>query len=102
VPYDRLTQWKKFSKQVEAHILAYTLPQYANPDGNEQVDEFTVEDCWKNIDRYKNRRSSCTRGEIEQVRDVIKVAHYAQFIFDKLCDEKGIEEVYPDGGKSNE
>ena len=102
MPYDRLSQWKKFSKQVEAHILEYTLPQYGNQEGDEQVDEFTAEDCWKNIDRYKNRRKSCTRGEVEQLRDVIKIAHYAQFIFDKMCEERKVGGVYKIGAADDE
>lgn len=95
IEYDRLVEWDKFSEQVRRHIVQYTLEQYGNPEGNEQVDEFTVEDCWKNVQRYMNRRNSCTRGEREQMRDVIKVAHYMQFIYQKLKDAKGLWDVYP-------
>jgi|GEM_PF-2822130 len=38
--YNRLIQWAQFNDQVMEHILQYTLPQYGNPAGNEQVDEF--------------------------------------------------------------
>lgn len=39
--YDRVTQWEGFSNQVRKHFADYTLQQYGNPEGNEQVDSFT-------------------------------------------------------------
>ena len=92
--YNRITQWIKFSTLVHKHIDKYTLEQYGNPEGNEQVDGFTVEDCWKNVMRYYNRRNSNTRGDVEKLRDVIKVAHYMNFIYDKLKEELGAPDVY--------
>ena len=94
--YDRLTQWDQFDQQLRRHILRYTLAQYSNPEGNEQVDSFTVEDCWREIQRYYNRRRASVRGPVEQLRDAIKVAHYAQIIYDKLRAELGENNVYPD------
>lgn len=85
--YNRLEQWRKFSALVEDHINAYTLQQYGNDEGNEQIDHFTVDDCWENINRYYNRRKSAVRGEKERLRDPLKVAHYAQFIHDKLMQD---------------
>jgi hypothetical protein len=72
------------------------MVQYGNPEGNEQVDSFTVEDCWKNMERYFNRRKSSVRGQIEQIRDVIKIAHYANFIHDKMKGELGQDDIYPE------
>jgi len=95
--YDRLTQWDQFDQQLRRHILRYTLAQYGNPEGNEQVDSFTVEDCWREIQRYYNRRRSSVRGPVEQLRDLLKVAHYAQFAYDKLRAELGENNVYQDG-----
>jgi hypothetical protein len=92
--YERIAQWKDFSKQVELHISDYTLPQYGNQEGNEQVDTFSIEDCFKNMERYFNRRNSMTRGPKEKLRDVIKIAHYANFIYDKLKIELKEEDVY--------
>jgi hypothetical protein len=93
--YNRIEQWDRFSEQVRRHIVQYTLEQYGNPEGDEQVEEFTAEDCWKQIMRYTNRRNSCTRGKTEQMRDVIKVAHYAQFIYAKLKEAWSLWDVYP-------
>ncbi len=92
--YDRLKQWLDFNEQMQRHILRYTLAQYGNPDGNEQVDSFSVDDCWKEIQRYYNRRKATVRGTKEQLRDLLKVAHYAQFAYDKLRAELGESNVY--------
>lgn len=92
--YDRLVQWDAFSEQVKHHIEHYTLIQYGNPAGNEQVDSFSVDDCWKNMERYFNRRNANVRGNVERLRDVIKIAHYCNFIYDKLRDELGESDVY--------
>jgi len=94
LPYDRSTQWDHFSEQVARHITDYILIQYGNPAGNEQVDTFTIEDCYRNIERYMNRRHANIRGDKERLRDVIKIAHYASFIYDKLRQELGEPDVY--------
>ncbi len=97
--YDRLTYWNRFNEQMQRHIMKYTLAQYGNPDGNEQVDSFSVEDCWREIQRYYNRRRSSVRGPVEQLRDLLKVAHYAQFAYDKLRAELGESDVYAECGR---
>ena len=97
--YDRLKQWLDFNEQMQRHIMKYTLAQYGNPEGNEQVDSFTVEDCWREIQRYYNRRRSSVRGPVEQLRDLLKVAHYAQFAYDKLRAELGESDVYAECGR---
>lgn len=92
--YDRLKQWKHFDEQMQRHIETYTLEQYGNPEGQEQVDGFTVSDCWTNMERYFNRRRANTRGNREKLRDLIKLAHYAQLAYDKLRAELGEPDVY--------
>jgi hypothetical protein len=92
--YNRVEQWTKFSDQVHTHIWDYTLEQYGSTEGTEQIDNFTIEDCYQNMMRYINRRKSNTRGNKERLRDVIKIAHYASFIYDKLKEELGEEDVY--------
>ena len=92
--YYRLDHWARFNSQMNSHIINYTLEQYGNPEGDEQVESFTVSDCWQNIQRYYNRRNSNTRGNIEKLRDLIKVAHYAQLAYDKLKRDLEEEDVY--------
>ena len=80
--FSRVKQWKEFSDIVISHIEHYVIPQYggyAIPQ-----DESSIEESWKNIQRYFNRRNSNIRGTTEQVRDVLKVARYACFIFNKM------------------
>ena len=83
---NRLDEWREFSLLVEQHIQNYANVQYGNQGGDEQIDGFTVEDCWNNVMRYYNRRRSAVRGRKEQKRDVLKVAHYMQFIHSKMGD----------------
>lgn len=97
MPYNRITQWEQFSAQVLEHIDQYTLVQYGNPEGDEQVDAFTVEDCFKNMERYFNRRNSSVRGNKERLRDVIKIARYAQLIYGKLRCQLDEPDVYEEG-----
>lgn len=97
--YDRLAEWEKFSDQIRRHIVQYTLVQYGNPEGNEQVEDFSVEDCFKCIERYFNRRNANVRGDIERLRDLLKIAHYAQFGYGKLRNLLGIGDVYPEESK---
>jgi len=92
--YQRLEQWRDFSKQVELHIEQYTKVQYGNPEGDEQADRFTIDECWSNLNRYYNRRNSNTRGNKEKLRDVLKIAHYAQFIYNKLKTALDEPDVY--------
>ena len=80
--FSRVKQWENFSDKVIKHIEEYTLPQYGDSDVD-QIDGFSVEDCWKNVQRYFNRRNSNARGTIEQKRDLLKIAHYMCFILSK-------------------
>ena len=93
--YDRLTEWEAFVVQVERHIVEYTLPQYGNDDGDEQVEGFSVEDCFVNMIRYINRRNANVRGDRERLRDLLKIAHYASFAYQKLRDGLELGDVYP-------
>jgi len=91
---DRVADWEHFNSQMLKHIPQYTIVQYGNQSGDDQAAKFSVEDCWTNIQRYYNRRGSSTRGPKEKLRDVIKVAHYAKFIYDKLRQELNEPDVY--------
>ncbi len=93
---DRLGDWEEFSRKVQKHILKYTIPQYQNEDGeSDQVGIWTASDCVNAIRRYIGRFDKNSRGEIDQLRDFLKIAHYAQFAYDKYRDEKGLPDVYP-------
>lgn len=92
--YDRIKQWEGFSFQVSKHIIQYTLPQYGDSEGTEQIEEFSVEDCFQHMTKYINRRKASVRGNKERLRDLLKIAHYANFAYDKLKEELSLEDVY--------
>lgn len=91
---DRIKDWEIFSAKVLTHIKQYTLPQYQNPGGDDQVEHFSSHDCIQNIKRYINRFGTNRRGEAETLRDIIKVAHYAQFAYDKFRKENNLPDTY--------
>lgn len=86
MPLDRVTDWREFSRQVEKHIEQYTIPQYQSEDGeSDQVETWTAEACREAMQRYLNRFGSRNaRGAREVLRDMLKIAHYAQFAYGKL------------------
>jgi hypothetical protein len=91
---DRVRDWQLFHPQVTKHIIHYTLPQYHNPDGDDQLATFTAQDCVKQIQRYANRCGRNSRGPTESLRDMLKICHYAQCAYDKLKAELGVGDVY--------
>lgn len=93
----RLEQWKDFSKQVELHVRFYATPQYYNEDSKtDQVGAWDSATCVENMRRYINRAGKNLRGPQEALRDMLKVAHYAQFAYEKLKAELGEHDVYLD------
>lgn len=92
---NREADWIMFSEQVEKHIVNYTIPQYQSEDNHQdQVGAWTAEDCKKAIERYINRFGKNLRGPKEALRDTLKIAHYAQFMYDKLKEELNEPDVY--------
>jgi len=92
---NRIEDWRKFSLQIEKHIEQYTIPQYQSEDNlTDQVNIWTSEDCIKAISRYIVRFKSHIRGKQESLRDLLKIAHYAQFAYDKLKKELDEGDVY--------
>jgi hypothetical protein len=73
---NRGDEWKAFSTLVLNHIENYTVPQYGDKP-NDQLEEFSVGDCAREIKRYMNRVDSNSRGEEEVLRDLLKTAHYS-------------------------
>ena len=96
MPLNRRQDWKRFSEKVmDRHLKQYVEAQYGNQGGDDQVSNWTPRQCMDALERYTNRFERNARGPIEQLRDMIKVSHYAQMIYDKLCIEFGIDNIYP-------
>jgi hypothetical protein len=85
---NRLEDWKRFSELVEGHIVTYTIPQYQSENGElDQIGIWSAIDCISAIRRYCARFGKNARGPEEALRDMLKIAHYAQFAHDKLREE---------------
>lgn len=77
--------WRDFAIEVGYHIDNYTVPQYGDK-GEDQVTEWSTADLIKQIQKYCGRFGRNSRPGQDKL-DMMKVAHYAQMIFDKI--EKG-------------
>ena len=92
---NRIEDWRKFSLQIEKHIEQYTIPQYQHEDdSHDQVGIWASDDCINSIFRYLTRFKSHIRGKQETLRDMLKIAHYAQFAYDKLKEELDEGDIY--------
>ena len=92
---NRLADWDRFSLQVCKHIGQYTIPQYQSDDAEQdQVNIWSAQDCVTAMRKYVSRFGKNSRGQKEALRDMLKIAHYAQFAYDKLKAEYGEEDVY--------
>ncbi|OQB08799.1 MAG: hypothetical protein BWY21_01095 [Parcubacteria group bacterium ADurb.Bin216] len=81
----RELEYVSFSEVVRAHIKNYTIPQYGDKP-NDMISTWSVEDCMQAINRYVTRSRVSRRGELESLRDIIKIAHYACIAFIKKCE----------------
>jgi hypothetical protein len=80
---ERSNQFIGFAFIVLKHIDSYTVPQYGDSP-NDEVESWTSEQCVKAIQKYTSRYGSQRRGRIEELRDLVKIAHFAQIAFDKM------------------
>lgn len=84
-PSIRYYMWNLFASIVGEHVQMYTVPQYGDyPDDN--VANWSSDDCLKQIQKYANRFFSNSRGDAERKKDLLKVAHYASLAYLKECD----------------
>jgi len=82
--YNRVLEWMAFSSLVKKHITDYTIQQYGDsPD--DEVEHWTPEMCILAIQKYTRRAGSSQRGQMEEIRDMLKVAHFACLAYFKMC-----------------
>lgn len=92
---DRLRQWERFTFQMYKHIKQYAEKQYkSNDEKKDLVNAYDSKECVKAIEKYVARFGSGARGPKEQMRDMLKIAHYAQFAYDRLKTETGEGDCY--------
>jgi hypothetical protein len=88
MPRDRIYEWELFSEKVRKHIVDYAEVQYGRKEGNEQIDKMSYLECVRAIEKYCARAGNNVRGPEEDLRDLLKISHWAQFAYDKLRKER--------------
>jgi hypothetical protein len=78
--------WEQFSDEVRSHVAEYAALQYSDS----YTTLHTPEQCVTAIAKYVNRFGKNMRGPTEQVRDMLKIAHYAQIAHYLMT--KGVED----------
>lgn len=85
---NRGDEFIEFAANVLKHIDEYTVPQYGDkPD--DQVETWTPEDCARHIGKYVARFGKNQRGQEDQLKDMLKIAHYAGIAYMKMKQKRG-------------
>lgn len=75
-------KWDRFAAKVADHIQNYVIPQYGD-EGNEPAVEYDARDCVEQAKRYLARFGRSQR-QGEELRDMLKAAHWIQKAADRL------------------
>lgn len=76
----KAAQWRQFSRLVEKHIEEYVVPQYGDlPD--KTVAKWTPEKIQGKLESYIDRIGKSSRGPEDQIRDALKIAHFASYLY---------------------
>ena len=80
----RTQMFIRFAMLVADHIENYTIPQYGDaPD--DEVENWSEAQCVAAIQKYCKRYLLINkRGRLEVLRDMVKIAHFAQLAFNKM------------------
>lgn len=78
-------EWKIFSEKVLTHIDNYAVPQYGDM-GEDDIDNWEVKSCLLAIKKYVARSGKGIRDNQDKL-DMLKVAHYACFVHNKMKEE---------------
>jgi len=76
-------EFSTFASIVIGHIENYTVAQYGDAPFD-PVQQWPAQKCVDSMSRYVSRFNSNRRGRIEQLRDLVKIAHYAAMTLNKL------------------
>lgn len=79
-----LEQWDFFKKHVEEHIENYAVAQYGDVDSDNTINDYSEEDIKRELERYVRRIGKKLRGKKEALRDCLKIADYAHFLYRKI------------------
>jgi len=76
-------QFAWFSLYVRAHIRDYVVPQYGDiPD--KMVEGFTPEKIQGKLEHYVGRIGKGMRGHEDNLKDCLKIAHFACYLYSLL------------------
>ena len=76
-------QWNRFSDIVNSHIGDYAANQYGDfPD--KTIAKFTGEKIQGKLEAYVDRIGKGVRGPEEAIRDCLKIAHFACYLYAML------------------
>lgn len=79
---NRGQEWREFAGFVGNHIETYTVPQYGDAP-NDQITEWTSDQCAKQIAKYVARFGRNSRDE-QDLLDMVKIAHHACLAYNKM------------------
>jgi len=73
-------QFTDFSRHVIDHIQNYVVPQYGDfPD--KTIAKFTPEKIQGKLEAYVDRIGKSSRGPEDALRDCLKIAHFAAYLY---------------------
>ena len=82
----RGAEWNEFADKVLTHIDTYTVPQYGDK-GKDSIDKWDINMCLITIIKYATRSGSNIRSNQDKL-DMLKIAHYACFVYNKLKEKE--------------
>jgi hypothetical protein len=85
--WNRSAKWIKFAENMPSHLLHYCDEQYPTTDPDNDLDNWTIEDVKAHMKTYVGRIGSTQRGSEQAKEDMIKLAHFASIIWNKLNEE---------------
>lgn len=88
--FSRLQEWEDFAAKVTQHLVEYTIPQYGDFP-NDQMTTAAIADIKHNMTRYLNRMDNNVRGQEDQLRDLLKLAHYSCLAYTKFIEKFQME-----------
>lgn len=92
---ERGKDYLDFALEVLDHIENYTVPQYGDK-GQDQVTNWTADECAKAVKKYLDRRGR-NRREGQEHLDMLKSAHYVQLTDLKDVEQREIEIAFDPG-----
>jgi len=76
-------QFIDFAQLVIKHIDKYVIPQYGDfPD--KTIEKFTPEKIQGKLEAYVDRIGKSSRGPEDALRDCLKIAHFACYLYTLL------------------